>query len=497
MSTTEMPDATQTRSRARTAAMSGFFGTTLEYYDFLIYGTAAALYFGPVFFPDSDSDTLLALGSVGVAYVARPLGAIVWGHLGDRIGRTRILLVILLTMGVATFLVGCIPSADVIGPAAPVILISLRLVQGLSAGGEQAGSALLALEHAPDDRRGLLTSWTQAGSQLGNFLAFVVYLPLTALLPASAMSSWGWRIPFWLSAVVVLVTFVLRRRLAEPVVRQQLQREGLARKVPLAEVLRHHRPAVLRIIGASGCIAPAGLVYIFGLAHGSQTLGLSKSALLNLVAIASLVMIVTQPLFGLLSDRIGRKPVFLVGLFGSAVTVPLWLQALDAGSWWGIYTYGLLLMGGFVAMTSGVLLVTFLEMFPAGIRFTGMAVSFTTGIVLTGFIPAIAQSLVEDDPGGWTSIAWLFAATMAVAAVAVASTPETARVPTAELGLSRSRRTAPSEAKSASATSMPDATTDKDASTDTDTGAGADVDVDADADADADELRTTATLKGA
>lgn len=422
------------RRRARTAALSGFFGTTLEYYDFLIYGTAAALYFGPVFFPDNSSATLIALGSIGVAYAARPLGAVIWGHLGDRIGRKDVLLYILFTMGVATLLVGCIPGADSIGVAAPIILIALRLVQGVSAGGEQAGSALLALEHSPDDRRGFYTSWTQAGSQFGNFLAFLVFVPLAAILPESEMMSWGWRIPFWASAIVVLVAFFLRRRLAEPEVRQQLEREGMAARIPLAAVLRNHGSAVVRIVLGSVCIAPAGLVYIFGLAYGTK-MGLERAGLLNLVAVASLIMIVTQPLFGLLSDRIGRKPVFITGVTGSAIVIPFWLSALHAGNWILVYTLGLLLMAVFVAMSSGILLATFLEMFPADIRFSGMAVSFTVGIVITGFIPAIAQSLVQGNPDNWTSIAWLFAGMMAISAIAIATAPETFRTPTALLGL--------------------------------------------------------------
>ncbi|MFG1928519.1 MFS transporter [Cryptosporangium sp. NPDC048952] len=432
---------------ARTAAVSGFFGTTLEYYDFLIYGTAAALYFGPVFFPDNSYDTLLALGSIGVAYAARPFGAVIWGHLGDRIGRKKVLLAILLTMGVATFLVGCLPGADVLGAAAPVLLIALRLVQGISAGGEQAGSALLALEHSPDDRRGFYTSWTQAGSQFGNFLAFVIFVPLAGVLSDDAMTSWGWRIPFWASAVVVLLTFVLRRRLTEPETYRQLEREGLARKAPLAIVLRDHRAAVVRIVLASICIAPAGLVYIFGLAYGTKQVGLDKSGLLNLVALASLAMMVTQPLFGLLSDRIGRKPVFIAGVIGSAVTVPAYLHALHDGDWVQIYLFGLLLMGVFASMSAGVLLVTFLEMFPAEIRFSGMAVSFTTGIVVTGFIPAITQSMVQGDADAWPSIAWLFAGFMLIAALAMLTAQETFRTPTEELGRVRTAESLPAMAR--------------------------------------------------
>jgi MFS family permease len=315
----------------------------------------------------------------------------------------------------------------------------LRIVQGVSAGGEQAGSALLALEHAPDDRRGFYASWTQGGSQLGNFLAFAVFVPLAAALPEAAMSSWGWRVPFWASAVVVLVTFFLRRRLSEPVVRQQLEREGLARRVPLLAVLLDHRAEVIRIVLASVCIAPAGLVYIFGLSYGTTVVGLDKTGLLDLVSVTSLLMVVAQPLFGMLSDQIGRKPVFLVGVGGTALTVPLYLNALHNGNWLQIYVFGLLLLGVFVSMTAGIVLATFLEMFPADIRFSGMAVSFTTGIVVTGFIPAITQSMIQGNPGNLAPIAWFFVGIMIVSGVAIASAPETAHVPTGELGMTRRR----------------------------------------------------------
>ena len=322
------------------------------------------------------------------------------------------------------------------GPGHPIVL---RLIQGISAGGEQAGSALLALEHAPDDRRGFYTSWTQVGSQLGNFLVFVVFVPLAAVLPESAMADWGWRIPFWLSAVVVLVTYVLRRRLAEPVVRRQLEREGLAPKVPLAAVLRDlHRAAVVRIMLASVCIAPAGLVYIFGLAYHegnrSQQVRPAQPG-----PAASLIMVVTQPLFGLLSDRIGRKPVFVIGVAGSAAAVRPAATPSTTGTGWGSTCTAWCSWASSWPITSGVLLATFLEMFPADIRFSGMGVSFTAGIVITGFIPAIAQSMVQGDPGDWAPIAWLFVGLMTVSGLAVASGRETSDVPTAELGLPRRR----------------------------------------------------------
>jgi MFS family permease len=368
---------------------------------------------------------------------------VLWGHLGDRFGRKKILIAILLSMGMATFLVGCIPSYAAIGPAAPVILVLLRVIQGLSAGGEQAGSALLALEHAPDRKRAFYTSWTQSGSQFGNFLASVVFLPLTAFLSDEAMLGWGWRIPFWVSAVVVALTFVLRRRLAEPETYRELKQEGLVTKIPLAEVLHGHWRTMLRVAVAGLCIAPAPLVYVFGLAYATNGIGLSQSSMLVLIAGGSLALVATQPLFAMLSDRIGRKPVFVTGAVGGAALTPVWLGAVHAGNWMLIYLAGFAILGVFMSMATSVLLATFLEMFPAHIRFTGAAVSYMLGIVGTGFLPAIAQSFVQNDVDNWPPIAWLFAAIMIAAGVAVLTGPENYRVATGELGLARATGTVP------------------------------------------------------
>src|SRR4051794_29843579 len=208
--TTPTLDDMSTQETTRTpgkAAVAAWFGSALEYYDFAIYGTAAALVFPDIFFPDGNdtANTVAAFATFGVAYVARPIGSFVMGHIGDRLGRKRVMIATILLMGLSTFLVGCLPTYDQIGVLAPILLVVLRLLQGLSASGEQAGANSMSFEHSPDHRRGFFTSFTLSGTQGGQILAPAVFLPLAAVLDDSQLQSWGWRIPFWISAVVVLV----------------------------------------------------------------------------------------------------------------------------------------------------------------------------------------------------------------------------------------------------------------------------------------------------
>src|SRR6188472_1971341 len=230
------------------AAIASWIGSVLEYYDFFIYGTAAALVFGDVFFPDSapGTATLLSLATFGVGYVARPIGAFFMGHIGDRYGRKRVLVLTVLLMGSATFLVGCLPSYDSIGIWAPILLVCLRLLQGFSASGEQSGANSLSLEHAPDHRRGYFTSFTLGGTQAGLIIATAIFLPIGAM-PEDQLLSWGWRVPFWLSAIVVVAGVLIRRRLDEPPAFREEAAERAQAKLPTAELLRDHWPNVLRV----------------------------------------------------------------------------------------------------------------------------------------------------------------------------------------------------------------------------------------------------------
>src|SRR4051812_27481613 len=275
----------------RKAALASFVGSMLEYYDFFIYGAAAGLVFPQVFFPDSDPSTatLLSLATFGVAYVARPVGAVIIGHFGDKVGRKKMLVLTLLMMGVSTFAIGLIPSYASIGVAAPVLLVLLRILQGLSAAGEQSGANSMTLEHAPDRRRGFFTSFTLEGTQAGLILANLVFLAV-ATLPEDQLLSWGWRIPFFLSALVVAVGYWVRRSLPEtPEFQKEKQADEVA-KLPVAVLFRDHWASVLRVVLCALVSVVSTIIGTWSLAQGtSDEIGLERTTLLWMVILANVV----------------------------------------------------------------------------------------------------------------------------------------------------------------------------------------------------------------
>ena len=274
MASTTKPDGARTdHSSRRTpgrAASASFMGSAVEYYDFFLYGTAAALIFPTVFFPSGDEAALvMSFATFGFAYIARPVGALILGHFGDRLGRRRVLMFTLLLMGVSTFLIGCIPSFETIGWAAPVLLVLCRLMQGFSAAGEQAGASSLTLEHSPDNRRSYFTSWTLTGTQGGLILASLVMIPFISM-PDEAKFGWAWRVPFWLSAVVVVVAYFIRRRLHETPEFDEAKAAGTIARMPLVPLLRNHWKDVIRVIL---CAFIAAVSTVFGnlaIAYGKE-----------------------------------------------------------------------------------------------------------------------------------------------------------------------------------------------------------------------------------
>ncbi|GAA5154101.1 MULTISPECIES: MFS transporter [Amycolatopsis] len=419
----------------RKAALAAWIGSALEYYDFFIYGTAAALVFGKVFFPASNptAGTLLALSTFGVGYVTRPLGGILLGHLGDRFGRKRVLVLTLLLMGVSTVLVGCLPSYASAGLAAPVLLVVLRLLQGLSAGGEQASANSMSLEHAPDHRRAFFTSFTLSGTQAGQIVATAVFLPVAAL-PSPALLSWGWRVPFWLSAVMVLVGYLIRRRLQEtPVFEQEVK--GEAAKLPLVVLLRDHWADVLRVIVAALIASVSTIFTVYALSFAVNTVGLSRTPMLWVGVLANIAAVVSIPLWAKLSDRAGRKPVFVIGSLGCAVLIFPYLGSIAAGSWAWIFVLGIAMFGVVYTMTSAVWPSFYGEMFPARVRLSGMAIGTQIGFAISGFLPSIAAAVGGSGKGAWLGVSLFTAGLCLVNVIAVATGRETYRVPTDRLGL--------------------------------------------------------------
>lgn len=424
----------------RKAALAAWSGSALEYYDFAIYGTAAALVFPKIFFPEGNptAATIASFATFGVGYVARPVGSFFMGHIGDRIGRKQILIGTLLLMGVSTFLVGCLPTYGQVGLLAPGLLVTLRLLQGLSAAGEQAGANSMSFEHAPADRRGFFTSFTLSGTQGGQVLAPAVFLPLAAVLPEEQLLTWGWRVPFWLSAVVVLIGFVIRRTLDETPEFHAEATSNSVPKAPLGILFRHHWAGVLRVFFAAfvAMVNTTFAVFALNLATSDDYgIEISSTTMLWLAITANVVAVVVIPLWARLSDSIGRKPVFLTGLAGTAVLVTVFLWAITERNVPLVVASGIALAGVVYSMPNAVWPSTYAEYFPTSVRLSGMAIGTQFGFALAGFTPTIAGALLDGNPDNWYRVAGFAVLACAISAVAVLSGPSgTHKVPTHDIG---------------------------------------------------------------
>ncbi|GGX00963.1 MFS transporter [Streptomyces chartreusis] len=420
----------------RKAAMAAWIGSALEYYDFFIYGSAAALIFPEVFFDESDpaTATLLSLATFGVAYAARPVGALFLGHYGDRVGRKKIMVFTLILMGISTFLIGCLPTRDQVGTLAPVLLVLCRVLQGISAAGEQASANSMTLEHAPPHRRGFFTSFTLSGTQGGQLLATLVFIPIAAL-PEEQLMSWGWRVPFWMSVAVAVVGYVIRRKLDEtPAFEQQAATEGVVR-LPLAVLLREHWADVLRVIGGALVASVSTIFTVWALSYAtSDSVGMDKSSMLWVGALANLVALGAIPLWATLSDRIGRRPVFLAGAAGSAVTMFLYLWAISTGSYPLTLLLGVVAFGVVYSAANGVWPSFYGEMFSTRVRLSGMAIGTQIGFAVAGFAVTFAAQIAGPDGDDWSAVALFTAALCVPPVVAALSARETAKVPTEQLG---------------------------------------------------------------
>jgi MFS family permease len=395
------PDA-GARATQRRVAFATIVGTTIEWYDFFIYATAAGLVFAQVFFaPAGESiGLLLAFASVGISFLFRPLGAFLAGHFGDKIGRRPMLVMTLILMGASTTLIGVLPTYETAGILAPVMLLLLRILQGISAGGEWGGAVLMAVEHAPADGRGRAGAFPQLGVPLGMLLASGVTALMTGWIsPGEAFIQWGWRIPFLLSIVLIGVGYMVRRAVEESPVFEEIAAKKQQAKVPIAELFRKHWLLVVLAAlvfagnNAAGYMATGGFIPSYAT---SDAVGLGRTDVLVAITFAAAMWFVFTFLAGFLADRIGRKRTYLIGFSAQALAVfPLfWL--IDTGSLpllylaLGLFTFGL-------GLGYGPQAAWYSEIFPASVRFSGVSISYALGAILGGaFAPTIAQALINS-----------------------------------------------------------------------------------------------------
>lgn len=405
-------------------------GTTVEWYDFFLYGVAASVVFGDLFFPKGEelTGTLLSFATFAVGFFARPIGGVVFGHFGDRIGRKNLLVLSLLMMGLATFAIGLLPTYAQVGALAPILLTVLRLIQGFALGGEWGGAVLIVSEHGDPARRGFWASWPQAGAPAGQLIANGVLAGLAAFQSDAAFNSWGWRIPFLLSAVLVLVGLWVRLRIEEsPLFKQARAKQEPSKKIPFVEVITKYPREILTAMGAR--MAENVSYYIFTIViatYAKDHLGLGKSFALNAVLIAAAIHFCAIPLWGALSDRIGRKPVYLFGAAGVGIWGFVFIAFVDTKNFalaTLAVTVGLVLHGAMYGPQASF----FTELFGTRVRYSGVSVGYQlASIIAGGLAPFIAVALLKAYDSGY-AISIYVAVCSVISLVAVTSYGETSK----------------------------------------------------------------------
>ncbi|WP_225914929.1 MFS transporter [Nocardioides jiangsuensis] len=413
---------------------ASLIGTAVEWYDFFLYGSAAALVFGALFFPSSDplTGTLLAFGTYALGFVARPLGGIVFGHFGDKVGRKKMLVTSLMLMGGATIAIGLLPTYETIGVAAPILLLAMRLLQGFAVGGEWGGAVLMAAEHGSDEKRGFWSSWPQAGVAMGNLLATGVLWMLAAVQSEDAFNAWGWRIPFILSAVLVLVGLWVRLSIEESPVFAEAkaeiaEKQTTASHMPLLEVIKNYPREVFIAMGMR--MAENISYYIFTIVvitYITEYNGADKGPILQALLIGSIVHFVWIPIVGAISDKVGRRPLYLAGAIGVAVWSFIFFDLVDKGG------QGNLILAVVVGLMLHALMYApqaafFSELFGTSVRYTGASVGYQLASIFAGALaPIIALELLgSTEEKNTTAVAIYVCVASALTIVAVLFAKET------------------------------------------------------------------------
>ncbi len=436
--TTSLEQKDQRQSKK--AAASGWIGSALEYYDFFIYATAASLIFPQIFFPSTDPRLAIiaSLATYGVGYVARPIGAVVLGHWGDTRGRKQVLLLCMFLMGFSTIAVGLLPTYSQVGWVAPALLVLLRLVQGFAVAGEIAGASSMILEHAPFGRRGFFASFTLQGVQAGQILAAAVFLPLAHFMPEEAFNSWGWRIPFLLSFLVIVAGYIIRREVDETPVFTAAENAKTPARAPIAQAFIYHWADMLRVVCGSLMNVIPVVATVFGAAYAVQPaygIGFQKDVYLWIPVLGNLLAVLVIPFVGNLSDKIGRRPPIIVGALGAGLLSFGYLYAISIHHVPLAILMSLLMWGVVYQGYNAVFPSFYPELFPARVRCSAMAIAQNTGTTITAMLPALFVTLA---PPGTANIPLIIGAIAfgitVVAALAVFSARETFRVQLHDLG---------------------------------------------------------------
>lgn len=414
-------------SALRRVVVASMIGTTIEWYDFFLYGTAAALVFNKLFFPRADplTGTLLAFATYALGFVARPLGGLVFGHFGDRIGRKQLLMLSLMLMGVSTFLIGLLPTFGQVGLLAPLMLVLLRLVQGFAVGGEWGGAVLMVCEYGDARRRGFWAGWPQAGVPAGNLLAAGVLAIMSAIQSEQDFLAWGWRVPFLLSAVLIAIGYWVRSSLAEsPVFAQAVAERGVER-APVLEAIRR-RPGGIAI-GAGLRVAENISFYLittYAISYMTQIAHLSRTLALNAMLAGAAVEVVMIPIFAALSDRIGRRPVYVVGAAGMAIWGFAFFRMIDTGLTINVLIaviVGLVLHGAMYGPQAAFIA----ELFPTRMRYSGASLAYQATSIFAGSLAPIIAVMLYKTYQSWMPIAIYLAVAGAISVVSALRARET------------------------------------------------------------------------